>query len=268
MDCCEGLKQLDDDCIDMMITSPPYDAIRDYKKGFDFDIKTLCKELYRVCKMGAVVVWVVGDGYIKGNDGWKTESLSSLKQALSFTFAGFNCHQTMIYGKKMIPISAVSQVRYYNRFEYMFVFSKGRPKTINLIHDRKNTWQNQKWDSINVRTKSGEQKKLKDGDEIKKINEFGVRDNVWAYPTGFDHSTADKIAKEHPAIFPEDLVKDHLISWSKKGDVILDPFMGSGTTAKVAKQLGRQFIGFEISEEYCKIANKRLTKYQTIDEWL
>lgn len=268
MDCCEGLKQLDDECIDMMITSPPYDALRDYKKGFKFDIKTLCEELYRTCKMGAVIVWVVDDGFIDGKDGGKTKSGSSLKQALSFMFAGFNIHDYMIYRKKMIPLSAISKVRYYNRFEFMWVFSKGKPKTINLIKDRENTWQNQKWDSVNVRTKEGELKKVKDGSDIKPIEKYGVRDNIWSYATGFDHSTKDKMAKEHPAIFPEQLVEDHIKSWSNSGDVILDPFMGSGTTAKIAKQLGRQFIGFEISEEYCKIANKRLSKHQVIDDWL
>ena len=96
------------------------------------------------------------------------------------------------------------------------------------------------------------------GRKIEKINKLGRRTNVWQIANGFMKSTNDKVAYEHPAIFPEQLANDHILSWSSKGDIILDPFMGSGTTAKMAKLNGRNFIGFEISKEYCDIAEERI----------
>jgi len=243
----------------MVITSPPYDSVRTYKKGYTFDFDALAENLYRVCKTGAVIVWVVDDGVVDGEDDGKTKTGTSLRQCIGFQKHGFNIHDYMIYRKNMIPLSAISSVRYYNRFEFMWILSKGKPTTINLIKDRENKWQDGKWNSINIRTKEGDIKKLKDAEDIKPIDKFGVRDNIWSYSTGFDHTTKDKIAKEHPALFPEQLVEDCLVSWSKKDDVILDPFSGSGTTCKVAKQLGRNYIGFDISDEYCKIAQERIS---------
>ena len=75
---------------------------------------------------------------------------------------------------------------------------------------------------------------------------------------GYNLTTTDKYAFEHPAMFPEKLAEDHIISWSNEGDVVLDPFAGSGTTLKMAKKLNRNYIGIEISAEYIKIIHKRL----------
>jgi site-specific DNA-methyltransferase (adenine-specific) len=246
MDCVEGMRMLPDDCIDLTVTSPPYDNLRTYN-GFTWDFEAVAKELYRVTKQGGVVVWVVGDSTVKGS-----ETCTSFKQALFFKEIGFNLHDTMIYDKGCC--GAVGNNKgYWQSFEYMFVFSKGKPKTINLIRDRKN---------VEARFDSNSTKRRCDG-SLKKTNgysygEMGRRTNIWKYRTGKGLTTTDTVAFKHPAMFPEKMANDHIVSWSNEGDVVLDPFMGSGTTAKMAFLNGRNFVGFEISEEYCKIAEERI----------
>jgi site-specific DNA-methyltransferase (adenine-specific) len=232
MDCLSGLKSIEDKSVDLTVTSPPYDNLREYN-GYSFDFENIAKELYRVTKDGGVVVWVVGDATLKGS-----ETGTSFRQALYFKEIGFNIHDTMIYEKNSstYPANAKS-VRYSQIFEYMFVFSKGKPKTINLISDKPNKWAGHK-------DFSG---KLKNP-----VPDFSPRNNIWRYTTSFNDKT------KHPAVFPEQLANDHILSWSNEGDVVLDPFMGSGTTAKMAILNNRSYIGFEISSEYCDMANKRI----------
>ena len=252
MDCVEGIKTLPDSCIDLTVTSPPYDDMRAYDSGDIFSwskCEELIKQLYRVTKEGGTVVWVVADSVSNGD-----ESGTSFWQALAFKRLGFKLKDTMIYIKNG-GINAGALNAYQQKFEYMFVFTKGKQKTYNLIKDRPNKY-------VEDRIKK---KKQKDGtykEQHFKAEKFGVRYNYWIYDTGSGKSTKDKIAYEHPAIFPEQLVQDHIISWSNEGDVILDPFMGSGTTAKMAMLNNRNYIGFELSEEYCNIANERLKKCQ------
>jgi DNA modification methylase len=240
-------KYLLDNSIDLTITSPPYDNLRDYK-GYVFDFENLAKELYRVTKDGGILVWVVGDSSIDGS-----ETGTSFKQALFFKEIGFNLHDTMIYERQ----NRFPNINRYNQlFEYMFVLSKGKIKTFNPIKDRKNQ-------SYNTRKISNFSKRDKDG-KLHKINkendtqQFSMRGNIWRYGVGMGNSSTDNFAFEHPATFPEKLVRDHLLSWSNEQDVILDPFMGSGTTAKMCVVEKRNYIGFEISQEYIDIAQKRL----------
>lgn len=242
-DCVEGMKQLEDCSIDLTVTSPPYDNLRKYN-GFSWDFEAVAKELYRVTKEGGVVVWVVGDATIDGS-----ETGTSFKQALYFMECGFNLHDTMIYQKET-PTWNITSKRYRQWIEYMFVFSKGKPKTFNPIEDLK------------VKNMSPRAcKSNRNGNAHYELyvpkKEYTTRGNIWRYAVG-SGCTTDKIAYQHPAIFPEKLVYDHIISWSNEGDVVLDPFMGSGTTAKVALETSRKFVGFEISKEYCDIANERI----------
>jgi len=242
-DCLEVMKSIPDKSIDMVLTSPPYDNLRDYN-GYTFDFESIAKELYRIVKDGGVVVWVVGDATIKGS-----ETGTSFKQALYFKEIGFNLHDTMIYEKA--NISFPDAIRYYNCFEYMFIFSKGKPKTFNSIKV-KNTLAGKPVTS----TKRG-----KDGIVIpdsgllnKKVrpDQSTIR-NIWIYANG-----CQGINQKHPAVFPEKLAEDHILSWSNEGDTILDPMAGSGTTLKMAKKNNRNYIGIEISQEYCDIINQRL----------
>ena len=243
-DSCKHLKEIQDKFIDLTVTSPPYDNLRDYK-GYSFEFETIAKELYRITKDGGVVVWIVGDQTLNGS-----ETGTSFRQALYFMEIGFNLHDTMIYQKSGLTFPETN--RYYPCFEYMFILSKGKPKTTNLIADKKNL--NVGGTGGTFRQPNGELKK----GYGHKIKEYGVRPNVWIYDTGLHKTTKDRFAFEHPASFPEKLAKDHIISWSNEEDLVLDPFVGSGTTCKIAKLQGRKFIGIDISEEYCKIAKKRI----------
>lgn len=199
-------------------------------------------------KPGGVIVWIVGDGVVDGS-----ETLTSFKQAIFFREIGFSMHDVMIYQKNALTFP--DPTRYYPCFEYMFVLSKGKPKTINLIADRKNKHPGTSGGTF--RQKDGELVKGK-GNTIKDI---GIRFNVWLYDTGFGKSTPDEISFQHPATFPEKLARDHIYSWSKEGDLVFDPFTGSGTTIKMSHLQKRKWIGSEISAEYCAIAEKRIAPY-------
>ena len=246
--CLETMARMEHNFIDLTVTSPPYDNLRTYN-GYSFDFESIAKELYRVTKEGGVVVWVVGDATIKGS-----ETGTSFKQALYFKECGFNLHDTMIYYKD--SFQKPSPNRYWSCMEYMFVFSKGKPKAYNLICDRKNKQAGKKTSSKTVRNADGTTSKRKDV----VINEYGRRTNIWTYKVGYMKSTTDKIAYGHSAIFPEQLANDHIISWSNEGDIVYDPFMGSGTTAKMALLNNRRYIGSELSAEYVHIAKERLNQ--------
>jgi site-specific DNA-methyltransferase (adenine-specific) len=209
--------------------------------GYSFDFESIAKELYRVTKNGGVVVWVVGDATIKGS-----ETGTSFKQALYFNEIGFNLHDTMIYQKKSCYAHDPRNKRYKTMFEYMFVFSKGKPKTYNEIKDVPNIHAGKILKGTKGRDKKGNKRHLKE--QI--ISDFQARSNIWLIPSSG--------RSEHPAIFPEQLANDHIISWSNENDLIYDPFMGSGTTAKMAILNNRKYIGSEISEEYCKIIETRI----------
>lgn len=244
--CVEVMKTFDDEIIDLTVTSPPYDDLRNYK-GYVFPFEEIAKELYRITKQGGVVVWVVADATIKA-----TETGTSFKQALYFKEIGFNLHDTMIFRKKN-PIPQIYRKRYNNEFEYMFVFSKGvvnthNPIMVDCMHAglelNGTTYKNY---SKNEQTREKLAKPVKD----KKI-----KGNIWEYVVG--KRQEDQEAKGHPAPFPCELVRDHIKSWTNQGDVVFDPMSGSGTTARVAVEMGRNYIGIDISPEYCEIARERI----------
>lgn len=238
IDCIEGMSFIQNCFIDLTVTSPPYDNLRKYN-GYSFDFERTAQELYRITKEGGVVVWVVGDQTFKGS-----ESGTSFKQALYFKEIGFNLHDTMIYEKSGFAYPESN--RYAQIFEYMFILSKGKPNTVNLIKDRPNKY---------VGTMGGNHR-----GGLCKRGEFGTRFNIWRYNNGKFNSSKDKVAFKHPAIFPEKLAEDHILSWSNEGDLVFDPFAGSGTTLKMAKVNNRKFIGMEISKEYCDIIKERLNR--------
>ena len=245
------LKGLEGETIDLTVTSPPYDDLRLYN-GYQLDLEGLIEELYRVTKKGGVVVWVVGDKTKNGS-----ESGTSFRTALKFIDAGWKLHDTMIYEKNTSSFPARRNGnRYTQIFEYMFVFSKGKPKTSNLICDKPNKYAGHtNWGKNTIRGVDGE---LKDAGNIKPVPSHSPRNNIWRYVVGGGYATKDKFAHEHPAIFPEQLAEDHILSWSNEGDLVFDPFCGSGTTMKMAKLNNRDYIGVDISEEYCQLARKRV----------
>jgi DNA modification methylase len=250
MDCLEGMKLLDSNSIDLTITSPPYDNLRKYN-GYSFDFENIAKELYRVTKDGGVVVWIVGDKTEKGS-----ETLTSFKQALYFKEIGFNVHDTMIYAKNNVYAHDPRNKRYKQCFEYMFILSKGKPNTYNEIKDRPNKHAGKTLIGTKGRTKDGIKRDLKPII----MGDFQARFNIWEYTTGGSVSK-DKVAFKHPAIFPEQMATDHILSWSNENDIVMDIFSGSGTTHKMAYLNNRKYIGFEVSQEYIDIENERLKEY-------
>jgi len=245
-DCLEGMKRIQDGFVDLTVTSPPYDNLRTYNGNIEqwsFEkFQGIAKELYRVTKHGGMVVWVVGDSTSKF-----CESFTSFKQALKFHEIGFNLLDTMIYYKQNYAPAYPSLRRYANQFEYMFVFSKGKPKTFNPIQKQK---ARNKTEKVAFRQKDGSlTRKVKpEGRETKDAS------NVWEYAVGGNLTG-------HPAVFPELLAQDHILSWSNEEDVVLDPFMGSGTTAKMALLNNRNFIGFELDKDYYEASKKRLEEF-------
>lgn len=242
-DCVAGMRSLPDECIDLTVTSPPYDNLRKYN-GFNWDFEATAKELYRITKTGGVVVWIVADATVNGS-----ETGTSFKQALFFKKCGFNLHDTMIW-QKTNPMPKVKTKRYFDVFEYMFILSKGQPKTFNPILVKcKLGGKTYNSTCKNIGGESGRSKK-----------KFVLNDNRYANNIWNIAVSQNKTA--HPAVFPEQLANDHIISWSNAGDIVLDPFMGSGTTAVAAIKTNRHFIGFELSEEYCEIAEKRMNSVE------
>ena len=258
-DCIEEMQKLIDKGtkVDLTITSPPYDDIYDYNGTliWNYDIfKNVAKLLYNITNDGGVVVWVVNDQMKNGS-----ETGTSFRQALYFMEIGFKLHDTMIYAKNN-PVPNARN-RYQQSFEYMFVFSKGKPKTTNILKEpRSNKWNDKRCfrkEKRFNRDKDGQFSVIKDFHFD--INEEVPRRNIWYYSVGLNGSTKDREAFKHPAIFPEKLVQDHILSWSNEGETVFDPFLGSGTTGKMAVLNNRNFIGIEKVEEYYNIAVKRIT---------
>lgn len=243
IDCLVGMKKLPENCIDLVVTSPPYDDLRNYK-GYHFDFDNIALELLRIVKKGGIVVWVVGDKISNGD-----KTLTSFKHAIYFQKIGFNVHDVMIYRKKNTPFMRSNA--YTNCYEFMFILSKGKPNTFNPLKTKtarqglERLVHNKKADGVNKKV-LGELKAEK------------TLTNIWDYAVGLGGSTNDKIAFKHPAIFPEKLAQDHILSWSNEGDLVFDPMCGSGTTCKMAKLNHRNYLGMEISEEYTKIAQERM----------
>ena len=245
-DNCEVMRTLPSESIDLVVTSPPYDDLRTYG-GHSWDFYGVAWNLKRLLKPGGVIVWVVSDQTVDGS-----ETGTSCAQAEHFRGIGLKQHDTMIY-QKAGGGAVGSHLAYWQYWEYMFVFSKGRPKSVSRIADRTNK------SAGHLNSGSG-QKKEKVGTRLQRspmrTQPCGVRTNIWVYGHGNRHGDVT----DHPAPFPEKLARDHIMSWSNPGDVVLDPFSGSGTTAKMAREAGRRFIGIEVNPEYVEISRKRLAQ--------
>ena len=237
--CLDTMAKMPDNFIDLTVTSPPYGKLRKYN-GYAFQFEDIAPELYRVTKEGGIIVWICQDQCIKGS-----ESCDSFRQMLFFKECGFRLYDTMIWYKP--SPQAPTESRYYDVFEYMFVLSKGKPKTLNLLTDRKNKSAGTVSKKETRSCKEDRQYK----NEKRVVAEYSRRFNVWEMSRGMNKT-------KHPAVFPEQLANDHITSWSNENDLVYDCFMGSGTTAKMSIINNRNWIGSEISKEYCEMAEKRI----------
>ena len=241
--CIETMSRMKNNFIDLTVTSPPYDDLRVYN-GYEFDFDVISKELYRVTKLGGVLVWIVGDRTINGS-----ETGTSFKQALKFIDVGFNLHDTMIW-EKTNPMPKFKHKRYFDVFEYMFIFTKGKLNTFNPLMQA-NKQAGEIYDYTAKLQTTGKERKKK----TFYINTERYKNNIWPCAVALNKTN-------HPAVFPIKLAVDHILSWSNQGDLVYDPFIGSGTTALAAKKYNRNFIGSEISSEYCEIANSQIFQVQ------
>lgn len=239
-DNCDVLGTMPRESVDLVVTSPPYDDLRTYG-GHSWDFYGVAWQLKRVLKPGGVIVWVVADATVDGS-----ETGTSMEQALHFKRLGLNLHDTMVFASDKPPLNSN---RYENACEFMYVFSNGAPATVNKIKTR----------SLHGGKANTSRRYFRTNGELKEMSKPGVYNlekvlpNIWWYPTGVEKTG-------HPASYPEGLARDHILSWSNPGDVVLDPFCGSGTTLKMAKECGRIGIGIEVNEAYCEIARKRLAQ--------
>ena len=246
--CVEFMQAMPAGCVDLTVTSPPYDSLRDYK-GYEFDFEGIAKGLFRVIGEGGVVVWVVGDRINGGR------SLTSFRQGLYFQEIGFNMHDVMIYQKKNTPFMRSNA--YTNAYEFMFVLSKGKPKTFNPLKEK--TVRNGYEMVVHNKGPDAVNKKV-----LKELKKEKTRTNIWAYAVGMGGTTSDKIAFQHPAVFPEKLAEEHILTWTNPSDLVFDPMCGSGTTCKMAMVHQREYVGVDISEEYIQLAKQRLEAFQNV----
>jgi len=247
-DCVEGMQRLPDSCIPLTVTSPPYDGIRTYG-GHEWNFMAVARELYRITVPGGVVVWVIQEQVIDG-----AESGESSRQRLAFANIGFRLHHTMVMARR--NGRQYSPNRYGPPLEYAFILSKGPPRYVCLLRDKPNTEAGRvRTDAYHHRDPDGSVRRTS---QRARVADYGVRLGVWFYPTGKHHSAKEDYAFQHPALMPEQMAEDHILSWSRIGDLVFDPFAGAGTTLKMALLNHRRYLGFEINPKYVRIAERRL----------
>ena len=249
MDCVKGMKLLDENSIDMIVTSPPYDNLRTYNK-FNLDLHETGKQIYRVLKEGGIAAMVIQD---QTKDFGK--SLTSFKTIVDWCDnIGFKLFETVIYRKHGIE-GAWWTKRFRVDHEYIPIFLKGKrpqyfdkePVKIPSKHGGK------------VMTGSGNRKTTGETTKTitRPINKMKCPGTVWNYLMAGDKN---KLKRQHPAVFPDKIPFDLIRVFCPSKGIVLDPFMGSGSTAISAIKSNRKFIGFEISDEYTKLANKRISE--------
>jgi site-specific DNA-methyltransferase (adenine-specific) len=245
-DCLDGMARLSDECIPFTLTSPPYDDLRTYDGLAKWDFMAVARELYRITVPGGVVVWIVQEQIIDGS-----ESGATSRQRLAFADIGFRLHHTMVMGKQ--SGYQFSDKRYGRPLEYAFILSKRAPRYFCPIRDKRNRWAGQ------TRNKSN---RNPDGTFDRPgqwtTRPYGVRGSIWFYTTGKHHSAKEAYAFDHPALMPEQMAEDHIMSWTKMGDIVFDPFAGAGTSLKMALLNHRRYLGFEINPRFVEIAKRRL----------
>lgn len=253
--CLNYLRSLPSHSVDLVVTSPPYDCLRTYGEGMTWNLdvfKAVAKELARVLKKGGVIVWNVSDECVNGG-----YSCTSMRQILYFTVElGLRLHDVMIW-QKSNPFIRKRGSRYHAAHEPMYILSKGEPKTFNpIMRECKNGGKG--YDTTFVSQIGKGREEHKRGVTPKECIDY----NVWSFPTATSkestYTLKDGRKIHHTAVFPKELALRHIKTWTNEGDVVLDPFMGSGTSGLAAVELGRSFIGCELNEDYFTMASERI----------
>jgi len=242
-----GMQALPDACIPLTVTSPPYDGLREFGgHRFDRDVfERVARELWWVVMPGGIVAWVVADEIDGGYSG------TSFRQALYFQEVGFRLHDILVMTRSGARWVGGNR---YGKLEFGFILSKGRPRSVSLIRDKPN-----KHAGLLRRFKARRADgRLRVSARAKPVASMGVRGPVWEYAAGWGGMTTERYAHEHPALMPEAMAHDLIVSWSRPGDLVLDPFLGGGTTAKMALLSHRRYLGFEAHLPYCRLAERRL----------
>ena len=251
-DAVTGMRGLLTGSVDLIVTSPPFDEIRDYG-GHHFNFVDIATELWRVTKPGGVVCWHVQDQIIDG-----FESCTIDKQTLFFRQLGFRLYQriyvvAMSYRK--------SNRRYHRQTSIVLVLSRGRPKTVILLADRPNH-------NAGRLSGGGLRYRQRDGSITRRaptvIPSRGVRGDCWVYDVGGCKNTLDRYAFAHGCLMPERLARDLIRSYSKEGELVLDPMAGAATTPKMALLNHRRYLGYEPWDKAFAIAERRMTDAHTL----
>ena len=221
MDCLDGLRQLPDKCVDLIISDPPYYFGENFKGAGRFgdrqnykDIEELNEplnyevldECLRVLKAPNIYIWT---------------NKTQLGAYISY-FEGKGCKTDLLTWHKNNPTPATSN-NYLSDTEYCLFFRNGA-RLYGTYKTKKKYWV----------TSTNQKEKAKYG---------------------------------HPTIKPLEIIKQLVINSSQGGGLVIDPYMGSGTTALACKILGRQYIGYEINPEYVKLAEARLKDARGLDRW-
>jgi hypothetical protein len=246
-DCVEGMRHLACACIPLTVTSPPYDDLRKYG-GHCFEFEAVANELYRITIPGGVVVWVIQNEITD-----EGESATSFRQCFYFLELGFRLHCTIIMARA--GTLSPGNVRYGPSPEYTFVLSKGRPRTVNILKDRPNKHAGVMRTHFTRRSKDGV---LYRAGGARTTPAWGKRSAIWCYATGRYSAKEEFVRRGHPALMPEAMAQDLIISWSQPGDLVFDPMCGAGTTCKMALLNNRSYLGMEVVQRYCEIARERV----------
>lgn len=247
-DCAAVLPTLDEPPA-LVVSSPPYGKLRDYG-GHEFDTEGVIAAVAAAVPEGGIVVWnvrelVMPDGFLRCLDA---------EHAAMFEAHGVHLREKLVWEK---PSSGVGRFlgRHGISHEYILVMTRGKPsRRPTVLRDRPNKTAGE----IYTKWRAGEEGwKRTDGRVT--VPSHGYRRTVWSCSVGKHHSATDfGRAHEHPAIFPLQLIRDLIKTYSSPGDLVLDPMCGSGTTVKAAVLEGRRAVGIEIHPPYAELARERM----------
>lgn len=256
-DSLELLKKMPDNSVDLIITSPPYSTL---KKYVDFDgispdkyvewFLPFCIEICRVIKPTGSFILNIND---KIENGFRHPYVFDLISEIHKK-TNLKMFERLFWNKmKSLP----NKTRFGDRVEYLFWFVKEKNFYFNI--DEMRTPYSEK--SINRMKKPLKKRYARTMDDVKEYKDWEPN-KLGALPSTLVNisSESKRIADNHIAVYPLELVKYFIKGATKEGDIVLDPFLGTGTTAVAAKILKRNYIGFDIEDSYIKFANLRIDK--------